>query len=229
MTVLLDEQTILSQLTVSPRLPEFLRRLQRIVADETAQRQAFYAQINEDDKAEYINGQVIYHSPVKLRHHAAAKRLFVLLDTYVTRHQLGVVGYEKLMISLTRNDYEPDLCFFGQEKALFFTPDQMRFPAPDLVVEVLSHSTEEKDRGVKFMDYADHGVAEYWIVDPDAETLEQYRLVAGQFELVSQGENGVGEQLLRSLGFSFRSVPCSMMRSTRRRCVSCCDGAPERE
>jgi Uma2 family endonuclease len=56
----------------------------------------------------------------------------------------------------------------------------MRFPAPDLVVEVISESTEQNDRGVKFDDYAAHGVQEYWIVDPDAETLEQYHLAEGE-------------------------------------------------
>jgi Uma2 family endonuclease len=91
-------------------------------------------------------------------------------------HRLGYVGFEKIMVSLTRNDYEPDICFFGTAKAAAFTPDQMRFPAPDLVVEVISESTERNDRGVKFEDYAAHGVQEYWIIDPDAETLEQYRL-----------------------------------------------------
>ena len=55
----------------------------------------------------------------------------------------------------------------------------MRFPAPDLVVEVISESTEQNDRGVKFDDDAAHGVAEYWIIDPDAETLEQYLLPEG--------------------------------------------------
>lgn len=43
-------------------------------------------------------------------------------------------------------------------------------------MEVLSDSTEERDRGVKFVDYALHGVGEYWIVDPETETVEQYFL-----------------------------------------------------
>ncbi len=45
---------------------------------------------------------------------------------------------------------------------------QSKFPAPDLIVEVLSESTEANDRGIKFEDYAAHGVVEYWIVDPMA-------------------------------------------------------------
>ena len=52
----------------------------------------------------------------------------------------------------------------------------MQFPAPDMVIEVLSRSTEKIDRGVKFNDYAAHNVREYWIVDPRKQIVEQYIL-----------------------------------------------------
>ena len=66
----------------------------------------------------------------------------------------------------------------------------MRFPVPDFVVEVLSQSTEANDRGVKFVDYAAHGVAEYWIVDADKRVLEQYGEREGRFELLTKTNNG---------------------------------------
>lgn len=111
---------------------------------------------------------------------------------FISTRDLGYVGYEKIMVSLTRNDYEPDICYFGPAKAATFTPDQMRFPAPDLVVEVISQSIEQNDRGVKFEDYAAHGVSEYWIIDPDAETLEQYHLAEGEdsYRLVIKAMTG---------------------------------------
>lgn len=54
----------------------------------------------------------------------------------------------------------------------------MRFPAPDLVVEVLSASTVAIDCSVAFEDSAAHGVGEYWLLDPDTKTVEQYRQAA---------------------------------------------------
>ena len=48
--------------------------------------------------------------------------------------------------------------------------------APDLVVEILSPSTVERDLGVKQQMYARRGVDHYWVVDPDAETLAEYVL-----------------------------------------------------
>lgn len=184
------ENRLVEQLLRSPRLPTVAEHLGALVADEAARRQHFIDTVLESEKAEFINGEKVVQSPVKFRHNATAKRLLVLLDAYVGARGIGYVGYEKLLISLTRNDYEPDICFFNAETAASFQPDQMRFPAPDLVVEVLSASTEANDRGIKYEDYALHGVAEYWIIDPDAEIVEQYRLAREGYELAIKAQTG---------------------------------------
>lgn len=180
----------LERVYASPLFPTYVEEMNARLETEARLRREFYEMITEDDKAEFINGEVIYHSPVMLRHTRAAKNLLVLLEAHVTGRALGFVGYEKMMISLSRNDYEPDIVFFGPDKADAFTPQQMHFPAPDLVVEVLSPSTEARDRGIKFEDYAAHGVGEYWLVDPDAETVEQYRLAGESFELIMKSRTG---------------------------------------
>jgi Uma2 family endonuclease len=66
----------------------------------------------------------------------------------------------------------------------------MRFPAPDLIVEVLSASTAANDRGIKFDDYAAHGVAEYWLLEPATEGVEQYRLNGQAYELLLKAKTG---------------------------------------
>ncbi len=105
------------------------------------------------------------------------------LHEFVKKHALGEVGVEKVMIRLTRNDYEPDICFFGKEKAKDFAPDQMLFPAPDFIVEITSPSTEKTDREEKFIDYAAHGVSVYWIINPEKQTVEQYVLEGRSYQL----------------------------------------------
>ncbi len=177
----------------SPRLAQYARQIQAVLQDEANRRQGFYAQISEGDKAEFINGEIVFHSPVRLWHNNASGNLYFLLKVYVMHKGAGFVGHEKIMVSLTRNDYEPDICYFNSQKAALFKPDQMCFPAPDFVVEVLSASTEANDRGVKFEDYAAHGVAEYWLVDPDAETIEQYRLQDEVYTLVIKAKTGLIE------------------------------------
>lgn len=184
------ENRLLEQLLRSPRLPVVAERLSALVADETARRQHFIDTVSESEKAEFINGEKVVHSPAKFKHTAAVGNLYRLLSTYAVIHDLGWVGIEKVLISLTRNDYEPDICFFNAATAATFQPDQMRFPAPDLAVEVLSASTEANDRGIKFEDYAAHGVAEYWLINPDTETVEQHRLSGNGYELVMKAQTG---------------------------------------
>jgi len=87
---------------------------------------------------------------------------------------------------LRRNDFESDICFFRKEVADTFQPDTMFFPVPDFVVEVLSSSTEKRDRGIKFVDYALNGVKEYWLVDADKKLVEQYVLDNENFVLAEK-------------------------------------------
>ena len=174
---------ILEPLVASPALPRYVEALAHLLVDERARRERFYEEMSGQQKVEFINGNIFMHSPVKIRHTDATGNLLLLLKFYVAKRDLGWVGFEKTLVCLTRNDYEPDVVFFGREKAALLQPDQMKLPAPDFIAEVLSPSTEHHDRGVKFDDYAAHGVAEYWIIDPVANTVEQYALA----------ESGTGE------------------------------------
>lgn len=182
--------SLLDPIIQSPRLPNYIRKLENVLREEQQKREAFYNTITEDEKAEFVNGEVLMHSPVKLIHNDASSNLAMLLRAFVHKHQLGVVGHEKLMISLTRNDYEPDVCFWKKEKSSQFKPEQLHFPAPDFIAEVLSDSTEKVDRGVKFEDYAAHGVSEYWIIDAGKQTIEQYALDGDQYTLARKLDDG---------------------------------------
>ncbi|MBP6664058.1 MAG: Uma2 family endonuclease [Chitinophagales bacterium] len=182
----------IEQLREDPSIFLLLERIQKEMREEANKRQHFYETIQETDKVEFINGEIIFQSPAKNKHFTAVLNLAKLLDTYVVIHNLGKIASEKCLISLTRNDYEPDICFFSNEKAQHFTPDQMQFPAPDLVVEVLSPSTKNYDYGIKMRDYAAHQIPEYWIIYPDQEHIEQYLLTANDtYELHIKAETGI--------------------------------------
>ena len=163
---------------------------------ERRARQSFYDDIEDGVKTEFINGEITVHSPDRASHVMTRKHLTKLLDTHVAVHGLGLVGDEKMLICLTRNDYMPDVVFFGPEKAATIHPDQMQFPAPDFIAEVLSPSTRRRDRGVKFKDYAAHEVGEYWMLDPAAKTVEIYhRNALGEYVLAGKAS---GDQEARS-------------------------------
>jgi Uma2 family endonuclease len=196
LTQTISSEAAAQQLIRSPKLPLYVQRFQSLLRAERDRREQFYEQVSEQQKAEFINGEIVIHSPAKLRHIIASKNLFALLDAFVRQNDLGFVGHEKMLITLTRNDYEPDICYFTSTKAQAFTLDQMKFPAPDLVAEVLSPSTEDIDRGIKFEDYAAHGVTEYWMVDPRQEFVEQYVLDNDQYDLLAKVRIGMVQSVV---------------------------------
>jgi Uma2 family endonuclease len=178
-------------------------RLHQALEAEQQKRKHFYEIIEEHKKMEFINGEIYFQSPTKLRHLRSVRLLSSLMSGYVIKHDLGFIGSDKMLISLTRNDYEPDICYFTKAKSDDFTPAQMQFPPPDFVVEVLSPSTEEHDRKTKFQDYAAHGIGEYWIIDPESEIVEQYLLKDDVYSLYLKAKDGTIESVVVS-GFTIQ-------------------------
>lgn len=174
----------------SPRLPDLVSGLLAKMEEEALRRPHFYRDMTPEQKVEFINGEVVLHSPARLRHLQVTKWTLQLLNVYVDTRDLGLVLTEKCLCVFPRNDYEPSIIFFGTEKAASLTPATLKFPVPDLAVEVLSASTEKNDRGVKFEDFAASGVGEYWIIDSEANTIEQYVLRETTYHLNIKANSG---------------------------------------
>lgn len=199
------------QILSRPNALEQVRVMQAILEEEARKRHEFREWLDEDVKAEFINGEIVMHSPVKKRHWQASGFLSTLLNVYVGINGLGQVGVEKVMIELTRNDYEPDICFFSKDKASTFIDDQMLFPAPDLVIEILSKKTTKKDRGIKKEDYAAHGIREYWIIDPTKQIVEQYFLIDAHSEeyfqpYIYQIDDDISSRVLEGFTIPIRAI-----------------------
>ena len=70
-----------------------------------------------------------------------------------------------------------------------------------------SKSTEKRDRGIKWQDYAAHGVDEYWIIDPEGQTVEQYLLRDGNYNLYLKVANGeLNSQVVRGFTIPVRAI-----------------------
>lgn len=182
--------SLLKNILLSPKLPDYIQEMQEYLQQEKEKRNTFYEIVRDDEKAEFISGEIVYHSPSKEKHTLIIENLGCILQKFVRKNGLGAIRREKALVQLRRNDFEPDICFFRKEVADNFEPDTMFYPAPDFVVEVLSSSTESKDRGIKFIDYALNGVKEYWLIDPDQQFVEQYFLDGEKFVLAEKVKHG---------------------------------------
>lgn len=180
----------LAPLLKSPCLPDIVATLSDRLHTEARARAKFRDEMSDDQKVEFVDGEIVMHSPARSRHMQSQFNVAKLLDTHVQLHSLGIIKNEKRLCVFPRNDYEPDVVFFGPAKAVTIEPETMLFPVPDLVIEVLSDSTEARDRGVKFDDYEAHGVGEYWIIDAHAEIVEQYVIEDGCFQLLLKSGSG---------------------------------------
>ncbi len=87
----------------------------------------------------------------------------------------------------------PDIAGWRRER-MQLIPEGHRFEiVPDWICEVLSPSTESKDRQIKMPIYAHYGVSHAWLVDPKRRTLEAYGLSAGEWGTIAKAE---GDQIV---------------------------------
>lgn len=178
---------ILQPILQSPKLPDYVEELKRVLAEEEIRRNEFYEWLDEDKRAEFIAGEIIIHSPARLIHIVVLKRIAKLVDDFVETHKAGIVLTEQALVRLKRSDVMPDLAFWKNQT---FPNDTKVFPSPTFIIEVLSKSTAKNDKIRKKEEYALNGIMEYWIVDADAKTIEQYILENERYKLKERLSHG---------------------------------------
>lgn len=152
--------------------------------------------------ADLIDGEIFMHSPVSIRHADLLNFVDRLLGSYIDRHDLGVLYREVVAVRLSgRNVFLPDLAFYraGREQAI--QPTHLA-GAPDLLVEVLSPRTADRDIGPKFAEYEQHGVREYWVLDPETLAHRFYRLEKEELVEYADGAETIGSAVVA--GFFLR-------------------------
>lgn len=130
---------------------------------------------NEDCKCEFLDGVLIVHSPATFDHENVTGFLFMLLRDHASRHRLGEVVGSNAVMQLGQRRFSPDISFLAAAHESRIRGGRVIGPM-DLVVEVLSPSTRDYDRGEKLRAYREGLVPEIWLIDPDAKTFESHRL-----------------------------------------------------
>lgn len=162
----------------------------------------------EDRRYELIEGDLLMTAPPNVKHQSELLNLSLILGNHVHKHRLGTILFAPVAVYLSEtNVLEPDLIYVSKEREIIIQEQRIKGP-PDLVVEILSPSTKSRDRVIKRHLYAKFRVREYWIVDPDAETIEQLVLSGKDYKTTAiyQDKDKVLPRCLKDLTFPARKV-----------------------
>jgi Uma2 family endonuclease len=142
----------------------------------------FLEAVDEDTRAEWVNGRIVMSSPVSQEHQSLGLFLITAISEFVTMRQLGRVFYESFQMKTAPDlpGREPDLLFVANENLSRVRQNFLDGPA-DLAVEIISPESFARDRGEKFREYEQVGVREYWLLDPLRRRAEFYLLGADGF------------------------------------------------
>ena len=131
-----------------------------------------YLLLPEGDRRELIEGDFYVVPAPSIWHQTIVANLGMLLREFVKVNRLGAVLWAPTDVVLSPESVvQPDILFISNERRGIITEANVS-GAPDLVVEILSPSTAERDRELKLTLYARYGVREYWIVDPEDSSVE---------------------------------------------------------
>lgn len=149
--------------------------------------------------ADLIDGEVFMHSPVSIRHADLLNFIDFVLRSYIERFDLGVLYREVVAVRLSsRNTFLPDLAYYRKDRRHLVRESYVAGP-PDLVVEALSPRTADRDTGPKFAEYEQHGVNEYWILDPETLAHRFYRREGELLVEFADGESRIASAVLPGL------------------------------
>jgi Uma2 family endonuclease len=161
----------------------------------TTTRRYTYADLLEtpDDgnRYEIIDGELIVSAAPLVIHQWFLYLLSRRFGDHVDREKLGRVLFAPIDVLFSTGDtVEPDLMFIRKDR-LHIVSTAVVNGAPDILLEVLSPSTRDRDLGIKLALYESQGVPEYWIADPEIPELILFVLGgSGRYERINP-EGGV--------------------------------------
>ena len=156
-----------------------------------------YMATPEGARYQLLDGELILSASPSNKHQTVSAEVFSDMRLYIRGRSTGRLWYAPFDVIFSDTDVaQPDIVYVSNERAGIITEANIQ-GAPDLLVEVISPSTARYDRGYKMQLYWRHGVREYWIVDPFAETVEVF--VPGESGMVLHSLYSRGETLTSQL------------------------------
>ncbi len=174
-----------------------------------------YAAMPEDgQRYEIYDGKLEMMSPGASATHQAisGQLLFIMMQSCRSDYLIFHPPFD-VILSKT-NVLQPDIMMVHRSRSQLITERGIEGP-PDLVVEIVSPSSRKKDKRIKLNTYAKYGVQEYWVIDSDTRTLEQFQLAQDIYEQINlfEGEATVSSDKLPCVWFVVREIFKEIIRS----------------
>jgi Uma2 family endonuclease len=145
---------------------------------------------SESQQSEWVDGEAIVFMPPSIRHAQVIRLLSTLLSIYVDLRRLGELLVAPVEMRLEHSAREPDILFIAQQHLDRLTSQRLVGPA-DLVIELISPDSINRDRVAKFDEYQAAGVPEYWLFDPrpGQQSSQFFQLgSSGRYDAVGSGK-----------------------------------------
>lgn len=126
----------------------------------------------DGNRHELLDGDHFMTPSPNTKHQRLVSRLNYAFVAYLDRHPVGQIFPAPYDVVLSPHDVcEPDLVFVAADRSAIVTAANIQ-GAPTLVIEILSEGTRKIDEVFKRARYERFGIPEYWIVDPELETVK---------------------------------------------------------
>jgi Uma2 family endonuclease len=142
---------------------------------------------------ELLDGQIVQRSSPHYQHQSVLFKLAKAIDIFIADKNNGIIFMAPIDVYLDEENYVvPDLIYLSEENKNKLSPEGYIKGSPDIIAEVLSPSTAKHDKGDKMKIYKKHRVAEYWLIDPKARSVEIYVFRQNDYDLDEwQSETGI--------------------------------------
>ena len=164
-------------------------------------------QEREGDRHELINGELFVSPSPAFMHQVISANVYSRLERFVQEEGVGRAFYAPIDVIVAPDTVLiPDIIYIARDR-LKNTGGQTIGEPPDLVIEILSPGSRHRDLHVKRELYARFGVKEYWLVEPQEQSLTVLALSGGRYDAVPAGKDGtIRSRLLPSFTLSLSDV-----------------------
>lgn len=167
-----------------------------------------YLKLPEEKRYELIDGELLMVPAPLTVHQRVSLRLAEKLSEYVRKNNLGEIFYAPVDVVLSQHDVvQPDLLFIAEDRKQIITETNVQ-GAPDIVIEIISPASVDRDRFVKKALYLKHKTREYWLVDPDQGCIEVLSFENEEYRLLGIFADGdiLNSPIFLSLDLDVRSI-----------------------